>query len=106
MLTLTSYQSGAVLICRDDGAEVKLAPDAANRLIMAARMKNIEPFLAKLGDLIPHPELAQTIHETITSATGSDRWNLKEKFARLPTVTTGHDVSDPDQVAEIIKLVP
>lgn len=104
MVTLTSYNSGALRISDDQGTELNLEPAAANRLIMAARMKSIEPFLEKLPDLIPDEALAKNIVTIIAQAQGSDRWNLKEKFARLLTVAPGHPVEQPNEVLEVVSL--
>lgn len=106
MVTLTSYNSGAVLIADEANAQVHLPQAAANRLIMTARMKTVEAFVEKLPTLIPHEELTQTIRDLIETAQGSERWNLKEKFARLPTIVAGHPIEQPDAIKEVIELAP
>lgn len=83
MVTLTCYNSGAVTISDGEDRQVHLGHEAANRLIMAARMKSVDGFVEKLPALISDTAIARAISETIQRAEGSDRWNLKEKLARF-----------------------
>ncbi len=106
MVTLTCYNSGALTVSDNNGRTCKLPPAAAKRLIMAARMKSTEAFLEKLPELISDAELVSIIQGIIEGTTGSERWTLKEKFARLPTIASGFDVSNPDEVAEVFALHP
>jgi len=104
MIKLIAYKSGAVTIVADHGQETQLDQPAANRLILAARMHSVEPFMAKLEGLIPNAELARSIRDKIAAAKGSERWNLKENFARLPTVEPDIKTDNPEEIAEEVTL--
>lgn len=104
MLSLINYNSGELEISDDAGNSVRLSHQEANRLVMAARMHAVEPFIEKLPQLIPNDTLVQLIMQLIQTAQGSERWNLKERFARLNTVTPGITVVNPNEVSETVEL--
>lgn len=104
MVSITNYNSGELEIAADGAAAIHLSRDQANRLILAARMHAVEPFLQKLSTLIPDEGLVSTLTKILGSAEGSERWNLKEKFARLHTVAPGYTAENPQQVLETVQL--
>lgn len=100
MITLTNYGSGEIVIQSDGGSSVRLPRDKSNRLVMTARMHGVSEFLEKLPGLIDCPDLCGVIAAAFEGKDSSARWNLKEKFARLTTVTKGYVSSAPDEVIE------
>ena len=103
---MTCYNSGAVTISEGTSESVHLPQQAANRLIMAARMKSVEDFVQKLPSLIEQQKLVAALTLLLQEAHGSARWNLKEKIARLHTVVAGHPVAEPDKIREVVQLAP
>ncbi len=104
MITLTNFESGALRIDSDADRSLDLSHDQAHRLIMAARMHSIDPFVEKLSSLIEHEGICREILALFAAAQGSDRWNLKESFSRLQTVTKGYVPQNPESVVESICL--
>ena len=104
MITLTNYESGELLISGGSGQETRLTRDQANRLIMMARMHTIAEFIEKIPSLIASELLAKSILSVFEEKNSTERWNLKEKFARLGTLTKGYTPKDPEAVAEVIRL--
>lgn len=100
MITLTNYESGEMLIANDGGISLRLSHDQANRLIMTARMHTVAEFVEKLPTLISDETLLKKIREAFEGKTSSERWNLKEKFARLQTLTKGYSPKNPGEVVE------
>lgn len=105
MITLTNYSSGELVLTASDGA-TKLSRDQANRLILHARMHTVEEFVQAFGDLIPDREIARVIQTTFEKAkNSSERWNLKEKFARLHTLSKGYEpMAGDEKVVEKIEF--
>ncbi|MBI2082389.1 MAG: hypothetical protein HYT76_02355 [Deltaproteobacteria bacterium] len=104
-MTLTNYESGDVLITNGSGTSIRLAREFANRLILYARMHGIDDFYQHLPELISHPELVQSIRSLFDQAkTASERWNLKEKFARLSTLAKSYVSKNPGEVMEVVCL--
>lgn len=106
MLTLTCYNSGALTISDGTHETVHLSHQAANRFIMAARMKGIEDFVHKLPSLIDQQGIVHSLTGLLHEAQGTQRWNLKEKIARLHTVVPGYPVAEPEQIKEVVQLQP
>ncbi len=104
MVRIINYNSGELEITDGAGASVRLGHKQAHRLVLAARMHNVEPFLEKLDTLIPSETLVQQITALLQGADGSERWNLKEKFARLHTLAPGYEVQDPDGIMETVEI--
>ena len=68
---------------------------------MAARMHSVAEFLEKVPKLISEAEIARAIQKLFQSAQSpTDRWNLKEKFARLQTLTKDYTPKNPDAIVE------
>lgn len=105
MITLINYSSGEVEIKDDEGHSLRLHREASNRLIMTGRMHTIVEFVEKIPTLITNePLLKQIISAFEKTTTSSERWNLKEKFARLTTLTKGYDPKNPDEVFEKVSF--
>jgi hypothetical protein len=104
-MTIKNFGSGEVEIADESGLKVLLDREVANRLIMAGRMHTVAEFVEKLPVLVPHPEIAVALRTCFEKApTSSDRWNLKEKFARLTTLTKGYEPKNPGDVVETVTL--
>lgn len=104
-VTLTNYASGELLISSTDGPSLRLDREAANRLIMHARMHTVAEFIEGLSQLIEHPEIVRSLGKAFDGAQNpSDRWNLKEKIARLHTLARGYPSGDPGAVIERIDM--
>jgi hypothetical protein len=104
-MTIANFGSGEVEVSDDRGHRVRLDREAANRLVMAGRMHTVAEFVEKLHVLLPSPEIAAHLRETFEKApTSTDRWNLKEKFARLRTLAKGYESSNPGEVVETVSI--
>lgn len=100
-MTITNFGSGEVEISDDHGHSVKLDRDAANRLVMMGRMHTVAEFVEKLPSLVSHAELLKGILQSFDkAATSTDKWNIKEKFARLTTLAKGYAPKNPAEVIE------
>lgn len=96
-MMLTNYSSGELALTGPDGA-TKLSRDQANRLILHARMHTVEEFVQALRDLISDRSLVRAIEATFEKAkNSSERWSLKEKFARLHTLSKGYEPMPGDE---------
>jgi len=105
MITLTNYGSGEIQIADEAGHSIRLDRESANRLVMMGRMHTVAEFVEKLPALIPEPALLQALVKAFhDAATSTDKWNLKEKFARLQTLVRGYVPKDPQAVMEIVRL--
>lgn len=104
MVQMTNYNSGELEIAAGDAQRVRLDKSQANRLILAARMHGVDSFLQKLPQLIPDPALAATLSTLLQEAQGTERWNLKEKFARLQTIAPDYQSDSPDAITETVQL--
>jgi len=70
---------------------------------MAGRMHTVAEFVEKLPVLVSNPGLAASILRSFQkAATSSEKWNLKEKFARLRTLAKGHTPANPSEVVETV----
>lgn len=103
MITLTNFESGELLIVDGGGDSVRLTRDQANRLIMMARMHTVSEFIEKLLQLIPQEKLVQKIRQSFEGKGSTERWNIKEKFARLGTLAKDYHSQNPTKVAEVIQ---
>ncbi len=103
-IQLINFDSGELEIVANDLHTLRLVRDQANRLIMAARMHTVDEFLEKLPFLLPVGDLLQTISHSFEGKTSTERWNLKEKFARLRTSTKDYVSSAPHSIAEEISF--
>lgn len=105
MVTLTNYNSGELLIADDSGGpSVRLNREEANRLILLARMHTSGEFAEKLASFISDNVLAGLILKDFEKKSSTERWNLKEKFARLHTLSKGYEPAKPEAVAEVVPL--
>jgi len=103
MLVITNYANGELEISTDSLPVVRMNQEQANRLILFARMHPVSDFVASLSRLMQDKQIAQAVLSCFELLkTSSERWNLKEKFARLRTVTSGFPSGSPDQVTEKI----
>jgi hypothetical protein len=104
MITLTNFSSGELLIAITE-TSIRLTREQANRLILFARMHTVDQFIAELPQLIPNLPLARSIAILFESAqSSSQRWGLKEKFARLITLAKGYQPKNQAEVAEVVTL--
>jgi hypothetical protein len=105
MIRMSSFGSGELLIEDGSGLSLRLDRDTANRLIMAGRMHTVPEFMEKLDILIPNPVLAGLVRTAFEAAVSStEKWNLKEKFARLTTLTRGYEAKNPAEVVETVSF--
>jgi hypothetical protein len=86
-LDVRVWATGQVTI--DGGAlgRVVLTHAQGNRLIMAARMHAVDRFAGKIAGLLDSTAMVEAIAAGFARREGSARWNLKEAFARLMTVS-------------------
>ena len=106
MLILTNFDSGELEIADTAGPRLRLTQDQAHRLVMAARMHTIDAFVAKLPNLIADAALVEKITRLFSQTQGSEQWNLKERFARLRTVSRDYRSPQPEAVFERVPLQP
>ncbi len=105
MITVTNYNSGEILLETPTGHSLRLAWEEANRLVMFARMHGVEEFIENLPRLIPDEELVRALRTCFeTARTKTDRWNFKEKFARLRTISRGCKPDHPGEIVETVKI--
>lgn len=106
MIQLVNFASGEVEIAADSGQKLRLTRDQANRMILMARMHTVAEFVEKLPTLITDAGLLRQIQATFAGAPSStDQWNLKEKFARLVTLTKDYQPKDPSEIIESVKFL-
>ena len=104
MITLTNYSSGELLIANGAGPAVRLSRESAHRLILHARMHSVDEFLAALPRLIADTEVVNQLQTLFASLQGrSDRWNFKEKFARLQTLSQEHQTKG-NEIKEVVEV--
>ncbi|MBI3541067.1 MAG: hypothetical protein HY073_02880 [Deltaproteobacteria bacterium] len=103
MMKLTNFESGELLIEDGEGQSARLTRDQANRLIMMARMHTVAEFIEKLASLISHEGLVQKISHSFEGRESTERWNIKEKFARLGTLAKDYQALHPEKIAEVIQ---
>ena len=87
-----------------EGQTHKLTRDQAHRLIMAARMHGPQDFIEKIPNLISDSGFSQTILTKFEGKNATEKWNLKEKFARLHTATKDYVSNNPGEVIEVIEI--
>ena len=104
-LTLTNYHSGELCLS-SDSTNLRLSRGEATRLIMLARMHGVVDFLEKLPKLVPQADLLKEILSSFeTAKTSTEKWNLKEKFARLQTLSTNFSPQESQSQSEWEKIV-
>jgi hypothetical protein len=104
MITVTNYSSGELLIADGSGQSIRLGREEANRLVMMARMHTVAEFVEKLPTLLGDAILAGAILQGFDKKSSTDRWNLKEKFARLHTLSKDYRSERADGVIEVVSL--
>lgn len=105
MIRITNFGSGEVLIEDGSGLSARLDRDTANRLIMAGRMQTVAEFIEKLHILIPNAALVGLVRAAFDGAASStEKWNLKEKFARLTSLAKGYESKNPSEVVETVSF--
>lgn len=102
-IILTNYSNGEVEISDGSSQPLRLPRERANSLIMSARMHTVDEFLQALPAFIPDAVLLQALQSVFDRPTSTERWNAKEKFARLRTLTSNY----PSKVAsqEVVEIV-
>lgn len=102
-ITLTNYDSGELLISDEEGNIVSIPREAAYRIILAARMHSVADFFRQLPKMLPNPVITgKILAELEKTKTQTERWNLKEKFARLTTLAKGYEPKTPSRISEKI----
>lgn len=104
MVLITNHESGEIVLTNDAGHSLRLVYEVANRLVMMARMHTVVEFRQKLPGLISDESLLNEIKTAFEGRTSSERWNVKEKFARLQTVVKGHEIKNSNRVVEEVKI--
>ncbi|HEX5036251.1 MAG TPA: hypothetical protein VFX30_03750 [bacterium] len=105
MIRITNFGSGELLIEDGSGLSARLDRDTANRLIMAGRMQTVAEFMEKLHILIPNAALVGLVRAAFDGAASStEKWNLKEKFARLTSLAKGYQSKNPSEVVETVSF--
>ncbi len=105
MVTITNYGSGEIMIEDGEGRSLRLDREAGNRLVMTGRMHTVAEFVEKLPSFVTEPILLASILAYFEkAANASEKWNLKEKFARLGTLTKGYEPKNPSEVVETVSL--
>lgn len=104
-MTITNFGSGELVIQAADGRSARLTRDEANRLILLARMHTVAEFVEKLPAFIADRNLLEGVMQSFQKAASStEKWNLKEKFARLTTLAKGYEPKSPSEVLETVTL--
>lgn len=103
-MNIVNYESGEVVL--EEGSEsARLPRETSNRLILMARMHTVPEFVELLPSFIKSENLLKSIQQKFaTSQNSTERWNLKEKFARLTTLTKGYQSKTPEAVLEKVVL--
>ncbi|MBI2982404.1 MAG: hypothetical protein HYY44_09000 [Deltaproteobacteria bacterium] len=102
-ITLTNYSSGELLIADDQGHSIRLNRETAHRVILSARMHSIGEFFKQVPQLIPQQEIVRSLLDEVDKRKSpTERWNLKEKFARLSTLAKDYA---PTTLSEIVEKV-
>ena len=102
---MTNFGSGEIDIADDQGHSLRLDREAANRLVMAGRMHTVAEFVEKIPTLIPDSSLSRSILDVFEKArTSSEKWSLKEKFARLTTLAKGYEPKEPSAILEKVVM--
>lgn len=104
MFHIINYNSGELEISDYLGHSARLSREQAYRLVMAARMHGVDSFIEKLPILLPEENLVAMFCGLFQKAEKNNRWTLKEKIARLYTVSAGIEVDNPNSVTEVVKL--
>ncbi len=104
MVQLINHTNGELAITDDAGHTLWLPRERANSLIMSARMHTIDEFLQALPGLIADADLLREIQSAFDRPTSTERWNAKEKFARLRTLTSNYSFQGTPEVVETIHL--
>ena len=104
MVTLTNYNSGELLIGDDSSLSVRLDREEANRLILLARMHASAEFAEKLPSFISDKLLVGLILKDFEKKSSTERWNLKEKFARLHTLSKDYEPVKSEEIVEVVPL--
>jgi hypothetical protein len=104
-MTITNFGSGEVEISDESGRRIRLDRESANRLVMAGRMHTVAEFVEKLPALVSDSEIVAAIRSAFEEApTSTDKWNLKEKFARLRTLAKGYQSANPGEIVESVSI--
>ena len=104
-ITLINYASGEVVIEAGDGQSVRLPRERANRMVMHARMHAAAEFAEALPTFIEDSAICDALRTRYGAlATSTERWNFKEAFARLHTLTKEAPAGDPAVVVESVPL--
>lgn len=106
MISLTNYSNGEITISDQEGHSLRLPREKANLLIMSARMHTAQGFVVSLPRFIEEALLLAKIRQLFEHSPSSGRWSLKEKFARLRTLTKDCPATEASQVIEQVKLQP
>ena len=102
---MTNYSNGEVEISDGSGHVLRLPRERANSLIMSARMHTVDEFLQSLPSFLTDTELLHAVQSTFDHPTSTERWNAKEKFARLRTLTSNYPSgAAPQEVVEIVHV--
>lgn len=104
-MRLISYVSGEVTIATSDGVLTRLPRERAYRLVMHARMHDVDEFVAALPGLVDDAATSAALAARFaTLATSSERWAFKESFARLHTLARAAPAGDPAQITGSAEL--
>lgn len=102
-MTITNFGSGEIQIDDREGHTLKLDREASNRLVMMGRMHTVAEFVEKLPTLISEGTLLKSLLECFDKAgTSTEKWNLKEKFARLTTLAKGYEPKNSSEIVETV----
>ncbi|QQR81805.1 MAG: hypothetical protein IPJ69_06865 [Deltaproteobacteria bacterium] len=101
-MNIVNYESGEVVL-EESGVSVRLSREDSHRLILMARMHTVPEFINLLPSFVSNEEMLKAIQQKFSATESStDRWNLKEKFARLTTLTKGYISKNPEALLEKI----
>lgn len=104
-LELINYGSGELELKQDNQPVLRLNREETNRLILMARMHSVEEFVELLPKHITEVPLLDVIRQKFSEAASPTiRWNLKEAFARLTTLTKGYESKNPNEVLEKVVI--
>lgn len=105
-MDLINYSNGELELLTPSGEKNRFAPPKAYQLILAARMNSIQRFQDYLRRLQTESPLLSQVLEKFSQLERSAQWTLKEKFARLETLSPDV-ISEPEAEAvekEKVKL--
>lgn len=103
-MDLINYSNGELELLTPSGEKNRFASPKAYQLILAARMNSIQRFQDYLRRLLAESPLLSQVLEKFSQLERSAQWTLKEKFARLETLSPDVTSAPESEVIEKEKV--